>query len=51
MSKRISAQAGVFTLHRIGNDGSVVNFEANATFRNKLIKLKIPSESFSSIRK
>jgi hypothetical protein len=51
MSRRISAQSGVFTVHRISDKGKVVQFESNATFREKLIKINIPAESFASIRK
>lgn len=51
MSKRISAQSGVFTVHRISNTGKVVLFESNATFRSQLIKINIPAKSFASIRK
>ena len=51
MSRRISAQSGVFTVHRISDEGKVVQFESNATFREKLIKINIPAESFASIRK
>ena len=51
MSRRISAQSGVFTVHRISDEGKVVQFESNATFRERLIKINIPSESFVYIRK
>jgi len=50
VSKRISAQAGVFTAHRIDVSNKVVQFESNATFREKLTRLIIPAENFSSIR-
>jgi hypothetical protein len=50
VSKRISAQAGVFTAHRINQKGKMVQFESNADFRDRLIKLTVPEESFSSIR-
>lgn len=50
VSKRISAQAGAFTAHRIRKEGDIIQLEANATFRDKLTKLIIPPESFSSIR-
>lgn len=50
VSKRISAQAGVFTAHRINSNGKVFQFETNAEFREKLTKLIIPAKNFSSIR-
>jgi len=50
VSKRISAQAGVFTAHRINSDGELIQLENNAKFKNKLTKLTIPSECFVSIR-
>lgn len=51
ISKRISAQAGVFTVHRISSDGKIVPLECVAGFREKLIKLNIPPENFVPIRK
>jgi hypothetical protein len=51
ISKRISAQAGAFTVHRINLDGDTVRLESNATFRDRLTRLTIPSTNFSSIRK
>jgi hypothetical protein len=51
ISKRISAQAGAFTVHRINDEGKVVQLESNAMFRDKLVKLTIPSQYFSTIRK
>jgi hypothetical protein len=51
ISKRISAQAGAFTVHRINEEGKVVQLESNAMFREKLVKLTIPSQYFSTIRK
>lgn len=50
VSKRISAQAGVFTAHRINEKGKMIQLESNATFRDRLTKLIIPSEYFASIR-
>lgn len=51
ISKRISAQAGAFTVHRILPAGKIVVFETHKQFKNKLIKLPIPHESFPIIRK
>jgi hypothetical protein len=50
VSKRISAQAGAFTAHRISSEGEVIQFESNATFREKLVKLVIPPQCFAPIR-
>lgn len=53
VSKRISAQAGLFTVHKINSPdrrGRVVNFERHAQFSEKLIKIIIPPEHFSKIR-
>lgn len=50
ISRRISAQAGIFTVHRIIESGQVIRFETHASFRKKLLKLIIPPENFSKIR-
>ena len=51
VSKRISAQSGAFTVHKINDGGKIVKFETHKQFKNKLKKLVIPPESFPSIRK
>jgi hypothetical protein len=51
ISKRISAQAGAFTVHRILDNGKIVRLETHHEFKNKLIKLVIPPSAFHSIRK
>jgi len=51
VSKRISAQAGAFTAHRIRSDGEMIRFEKNKNFKDKLIKLVIPFDCFVVIRK
>ena len=50
-SRRISAQAGLFTIHYIKNDETIIDFQIHSRFRNKLSKLIIPCDKFSSIRK
>jgi hypothetical protein len=50
VSRRISAQTGCFTVHKIKKDGSVVIFEKHSRFKNKLLKLIIPHEQFYYIR-
>jgi hypothetical protein len=50
ISRRISAQAGAFTVHKIISDGSVIKFEKHATFKKKLLKIIVPPECFPRIR-
>ena len=51
VSRRISAQAGVFTIHKINDNDKVVKFETHAEFKTKLTKAIIPASQFASIRK
>ncbi|MFK8103281.1 MAG: FRG domain-containing protein [Saprospiraceae bacterium] len=50
VSRRISAQSGVFTVHKIANK-KIYKFETVAKFKHKLTKLIIKPEHFSIIRK
>lgn len=50
ISKRISAQAGAFTVHRINPGGNVVRFETHRTYAEKLLKVIIPPQQFSTCR-
>lgn len=50
ISRRISAQAGAFTVHKINSDGRVVRFDNHAKFKKKLLKIIVPPESFPRIR-
>lgn len=50
ISRRISAQAGAFTVHKINKDGRVVKFERHAKFKKKLLKIIVPPEHFPRIR-
>lgn len=51
VSRRISAQAGLFTVHKINENGKMINFETNKEFKDKLTKAIIPQGQFASIRK
>ncbi|MHA4811747.1 FRG domain-containing protein [Flavitalea flava] len=51
ISRRISAQAGVFTVHKINSTGKMVKFETNKSFKDKLVKCIIPYSGFPAIRK
>lgn len=50
VSRRISAQSGVFTVHKILDDGRMIAFESNTKFSKKLMKIKIPTEFHPEIR-
>ncbi len=50
ISRRISAQSGAFTVHKINLGGRVVTFEYHKEFAHKLIKVRVPAHCFSSIR-
>lgn len=53
ISKRISAQSGAFTVHKINSKDRrerIVKFETHKIFKEKLVKLIIPSDSFSNLR-
>jgi len=51
ISKRISAQSGAFTVHKINDDNKIVSFETHREFKEKLTKLLIPAKEFANIRK
>ncbi len=51
VSRRISAQAGVFTIHKINEGEKIIRFENHANFKSKLTKAIIPPDSFAGIRK
>ena len=50
VSRRISAQAGLFTVHKINEGERVVKFENHTKFIKKLFKIQIPADKFASIR-
>lgn len=51
VSRRISAQAGAFTIHKINKGGRIIKFETNRTFGKKLTKLIIAPKLFKTFRK
>lgn len=51
VSRRISAQSGVFTVHKIMKTGKLIRFENNKNFKSKLTKLLIRGENFAKLRK
>lgn len=50
VSRRISSQAGSFTVHKIDDNGFVVRLETHKEFSKKMTKIKIPSRIFSDIK-
>lgn len=50
ITRRISAQSGVFTVHKVNDGGKIVRFETNREFSHKLTKIIIPPQQFSPIR-
>lgn len=50
VSRRISAQSGVFTIHKVNSNGKMFKFESFANFKDKLTKIIIPHEDFADIR-
>lgn len=51
VSRRISAQSGVFTVHKILEDDRMIRFENNKSFKDKLTKISIKGSDFPKIRK
>ncbi len=51
VSRRISAQAGAFTVHKINEGGRIIKFETNRRYGKKLTKVIIPHSQFPSIRR
>lgn len=50
ISRRISAQASAFTVHKINDGGKVIQFESHRRFSRRLIKVKVQPEAFRAIR-
>lgn len=50
ITQRIMAQQGVFTCHIETKAGRFVPFESNKFFKNRLLKICIPADSFTKIR-
>lgn len=51
VSRRISAQAGAFTVHKINERGRIIKFETHKRYGYKLTKIIIPYTQFPSLRK
>lgn len=51
VTRRISAQAGVFTVHKINEENKVIRFETNRRFGAKLTKVIVPHSEFARLRK
>lgn len=51
ISRRISAQSGLFTVHKINEGGRIVKFESHRSFSKKLTKVIIPHNQFATLRK
>jgi hypothetical protein len=51
ISRRISSQSGIFTVHNITADGKISMLEEQPDFKEKLIKVPIPYKFFPKIRK
>jgi len=51
ISRRISAQAGVFTVHKILGDNKMIRLENNKNYKSKLTKFLIRGNDFAKIRK
>jgi hypothetical protein len=50
ISRRVSAQASAFTVHKIIENRRVVQFETHLKFKKKLVKIIVPPEHFPRIR-
>ena len=51
VSRRISAQAGLFTVHLINAQDKVYKFETTKNFKDRLTKVTVPHTKFASIRR
>lgn len=51
ISRRISSQMGLFTLHLIEETGKVYKFETTKEFKDRLTKITIRSDKFPALRK
>ena len=51
ISRRISAQSGAFTVHKILGDDKMIRFENNKQFKNKLTPIYIKGANFAKLRK
>ena len=51
VSRRISAQSGAFTVHKILEDNRLIRFENNKNYKSKLTKCLIKGDDFAKLRK
>ncbi len=51
ITRRIAAQAGVFTVHKVINGNQFVRLEKNKNFSKKLVKVIVSPDSFGPLRK
>jgi hypothetical protein len=51
ISRRIVAQSAIFTVHKLINSRKFIALEKNNRYQKKLVKLIVPPEAFSGIRK
>lgn len=51
VTRRIAAQGGVFTVHRMSENGAFVPADRNRHFSRRLVKFVIPAKAFSDMRK
>lgn len=50
ITRRIMAQSGLFTCHKPTKDGKFVKLESNRAYKDRLIKIPIPSVHFAKLR-
>jgi hypothetical protein len=50
VSRRIMAQAGLFTCHHLRTDGEFIPLERNNNYKKRLLKIGIAAQAFSEIR-
>lgn len=50
ISRRISAQTGVFTVHKVNEGRGIIPFETHSSYSKKLLKVVVPPEKFARIR-
>ena len=50
VSKRIMAQAGLFTCHRQTSKGQFIPLERNSNYKGRMVKITIPAGRFLTIR-
>ena len=51
VSRRISSQDGLFTVHKLGVTGEMISLEKTPTFGKKITKVVIPHTMFPDFRK